>query len=96
MIKVYIKENNIKIKGHAMYSKHGTDIVCASASSIIITSINAIMRIDEHSIDYVLDEGYINIDILNNNDITKALINNMIDLLKELELKYGKNIKIYK
>ena len=42
MIKVIYNEGykNLKITGHAGYADKGKDIVCASASSIILTSIN--------------------------------------------------------
>ena len=46
MIKVDLtKENVITISGHANYDDKGKDIVCASVSSIVITTINAIIEI---------------------------------------------------
>ena len=52
MIKVEIKNNKIEIKGHAYYDDYGKDIVCASVSSIVITTINAIIEFDPESIYY--------------------------------------------
>ena len=52
MIKVEIKDNLITIKGHAGYDDKGKDIVCASVSSIVITTINAIVEINPEAIDY--------------------------------------------
>lgn len=100
MIKVLIKKNkdqinSITIKGHAGYGVSGEDIVCASVSSIIITSLNAIIKIDEKSINYKQDEGFIEVDILIHTEVLDILIENMINLLKELEKDYKKNIKIY-
>ena len=95
MIKVYIKHNHIVFSGHAMFADYGKDIVCAAVSSIVITSINGILRLNDKAISYKLtDEGMI-IDILDDNLETRVLTENMISLLKELEKKYGKNIKIY-
>ena len=37
---------------HAMYDDFGKDIVCSSVSSIVITTVNAIERIDNESISY--------------------------------------------
>ena len=101
MIKVSINKendivNNITIKGHANFDDYGKDIVCASVSSIVITSINAILRIDENSIDYQEEEGLVIIDIKKHTNIIDILIDNMIDLLNQLENKYNKNIKINK
>ena len=94
MIKIKIKNNIIKISGHANYSEFGNDIVCASVSSIILTTVNSIMNIEKSSIDYN-DDGKV-ITIINNqtNKNTDILINTMIELLKDLEKKYKKNIKI--
>ena len=49
MIKVLKKGSIIKISGHANYDEKGKDIVCASVSSIVITTINAIIEIDHDS-----------------------------------------------
>ena len=95
MIKVYINKKNIKISGHAMFDDYGKDIVCASVSSIVITSINGILRLDKSAIKYDLNKDGINIDILKEDKVTNELILNMISLFKELEKNYSKNIKIY-
>ena len=99
MIKVLIeKENNninkITINGHAKYADFGKDIVCSSVSSIVITTINAIERFDKNYINHSYDKETLSIEVIKNNEITSNLINNMIDLLKELECDYPKNIKI--
>lgn len=96
MIKININNDLITIKGHSGYSVSGSDIVCASVSSIAITSINAILGIDNKAISYKKEDGYIEIEILKHNDIIDSLINNMIDLLTELELQYDKFVKIIK
>lgn len=95
MIKVRIKKNHIEISGHSMYDESGRDIVCASASSIVITSVNAILSFDKDALKYEEKDGYIKIDILKNTKETDTIILNMITLLKELEEQYKKNIKIY-
>ncbi len=94
MIKVDIRKNHIEISGHAMFADYGKDIVCASVSSIVITSINGILRLDEEAISYNISNDKLSIDILKEDKQTKALILNMISLLKDLEKQYEKNIKI--
>ena len=94
MIKVNIKEDEITIKGHSGYSEEGSDIVCASVSSISITTVNALLSIDEDCIIYEESDGYLNIKIKKHNEIIDKLINNMINLFKELENQYKKNIEI--
>lgn len=94
MIKVEIENNKIEIKGHANYDDYGKDIVCASVSSIVITTINAIIEFDSESIYYEDLNNRILIKKLKDDDITNKLINNMIELLEELEKSYKDNIKI--
>ena len=94
MIKVEIENNKIEIKGHANYDDYGKDIVCASVSSIVITTINAILEFDPESIYYEDLNNRILIEKLKDDDITNKLINNMIELLEELEKSYKDNRKI--
>lgn len=94
MIKIKFDKDKISIKGHSGYDVIGKDIVCAGVSSIVITSINAIIRIDEKAISYKQDEGFIEINILKHSEIVDLLILNMKELLKELQIQYDKYIKI--
>ena len=93
MIKVIIKKNSITVDGHAMYDDYGKDIVCAGASSILITTVNAILKFDNEALK-VIEGKSITINILKNDNITKTLIENMIEEFKELAKQYPKNIKI--
>lgn len=99
MIKISIKRKQNKveeiiIKGHSGYEELGKDIVCAAVSSISITTVNALISIDEDCIDYTSNDGFLNINIKKHSDIIDKLIDNMISLLKELEEKYKENIEI--
>lgn len=86
--------NYVKISGHANYAEEGFDIVCASVSSIAITTINAIIKIDSNSIKYSEEDGLLEIEILKNDKTINILIDNMISMLTELEKQYKKYIKI--
>lgn len=94
MIKVIKKDEVIEISGHANYDEFGKDIVCASVSSVIMTTVNSIMNIDNSSISYVDDGDKIIIKKLNDNNIVDKLLNTMILILKDLEKQYKKNIKV--
>ncbi len=97
IIKIIKKDNliaNISIKGHAEYDESGKDIVCSAVSSIAITTINGIIKINQNLIDFKESDGFIAIDVLNHSDVSDILINNMIDLLTDLEHQYPKYIKI--
>ncbi|MBQ3436039.1 MAG: ribosomal-processing cysteine protease Prp [Bacilli bacterium] len=97
MIKVNVlkEENTIKeiqILGHAMYDDFGKDIVCSAVSSIVITTINGLLAIDDESILYEEKKDELDIIIKKENDIVNKLIRNMLDLLKSLHEQYPKNI----
>lgn len=94
MIKVTVTKDQIKVCGHSLYQEAGKDIVCASVSSIVITTINAILRLEPDAILYQEADGLMEIKILLHNQVVDTLILNMIDLLKQLELQYSKYIKI--
>ena len=96
MIRVNIKNKQIIVAGHADFADYGKDIVCASASSIIITSINACLRFDAHSLEYKEEKDKLTIDIKSEADNIKLIIENMIYMLEELAETYNKNIKIVK
>ena len=96
MIRVNIKNNHIVITGHANYDDYGKDIVCASVSSIVITSINACLKIDKNSLSYEKEKDKFTIEVTSDNKNVLLIIENMIAMLEELALTYKKNIKIIK
>ncbi len=86
--------NQVAITGHAKFDVYGKDIICASVSSIVITTINAILSLDEEAINYEEKKNKLNIKIINDNQIAIKLINNMLKMLEEIHFDYPKNIVI--
>ena len=98
MIKVVIsKKNNIiesiKCNGHANYADYGKDIVCASFSTMVITTINAILEIDKNAINYN-DSNDLEIINIKKDNITNSLLKNLVNMIYELKTNYDKNIDI--
>ena len=96
MIKINVKEEKgiikeVTLKGHALYETLGKDIVCAAVSSIVITTVNGILSIDEDIIK-VDEKGFV-ITVLKDDEIVNKLLINMVNLLKELSEEYTDNIK---
>ena len=99
MIKVKVtKDNNsfekVIIDGHALYDDYGKDIVCAASSSIVTTTVNAILCLNEEALKYEYMDDSFKIDNISNDETTQKLIGNMVSLLKELEENYPKNINV--
>ena len=100
MIKIKVDKSNnidcITISGHAGYSESGKDIVCSSVSSIAITTVNAIVRIDKEAIVFDENDGFLFMEIKKHSKTIDILIDNMIELFLELEEQYPKYIKLEK
>lgn len=99
MIKVEIIRNNNNIKkisilGHAMYDEYGKDIVCASVSTLVISTVNNILSINSNTINVEQSDSKIIIEYILKDNIIDILINNMISNLNTLANNYPKNIKI--
>lgn len=93
MIKIIKETNKITISGHANYSD-SEDIVCASVSSIMYTSVNLMIRFDNESIKYEDVGNKVIIEIIKTSKENDLIIENMMSLFKDLEDKFPKNIKI--
>ncbi len=98
MIKVNVigNDDKIEILGHAMYDDFGKDIVCAGVSSIVITTINAILSFDNEYITYKSLKDKFVIEVKEHNEIVDNLLVNMVCMLQDIENDYPKNIKIRK
>lgn len=86
----------IKIEGHADYDIFGQDIVCASASTLLISSINHILSLDRESILYNDDGKTVTIKVLKNNENSLKILNNMVEMFQQLCDSYPNHIKIEK
>ncbi len=101
MIQVKVQKEKDKIlkveaSGHAMYDEWGKDIVCSAVSTCIITSINAILEIQDTAIEVVQTEENIEIIVKEKDEIVLKLLKNMIEMLESLEKQYPKNITLSK
>ncbi len=94
MIKVYVSKDKIELHGHSGYDIVGKDIVCSAVSSIVTTTINGILSIDNKALKYSYKNDVMTIEIIKRDNVCDKLINNMLDLLKDLSKDYPKNINI--
>ncbi|QWB95392.1 ribosomal-processing cysteine protease Prp [Mycoplasmatota bacterium] len=102
MIKVDIRcdLNEIKyieVTGHALYDQSGKDIVCASVSTALIMTINALEKLNVlDDVKYDIEEGYFQIEVNGMNHLVKAMLDNLQYSLTDLSNQYPKYIKIKK
>ncbi len=85
--------NSIHCNGHSGYDVTGKDIVCSSFSTMIITTINAILEFDKNAISYT-DSNNLKIINIKKDNITNKLLDNLVNMIYELKNNYDKNINI--
>ena len=99
MIKVIITKDKdlyqkVEVTGHAMYADYGKDIVCSSVSSIVTTTVNGILSLNEEGLSYEVAKDGLTISNISSDLTIQKLINNMISLLKELEKSYPTHVEV--
>ena len=101
MIKIQINKTNDKycslvVSGHSNYDEHGKDIVCAGVSAIVVGGLNALGIENKKSISYRVDDGYVNLDVLDiENDNIQLIMSVIVVQLRTIEESYKKYIKIF-
>jgi len=89
--------SKIEVSGHALYADSGKDIVCASVSTAIIVTVNALEKLNVLDyIEYEIEEGYFLAVVKEKNDTVNALLDNLAYSLDDLNNQYPKYIKIKK
>lgn len=92
------KNNQIqsfKIIGHADYADYGYDIVCSGITTAVFTSLGLIKKyLNENEYDYQELDGTITLNFKETNHIVDDIIENLIEVLKNIERQYPKNLKI--
>lgn len=102
MIKVDVRcqSNEVKyieVSGHALYDHSGKDIVCASVSTALIMTINALEKLAVlDTIKYDIEEGYFQLQVLRKDPLAKSMLDNLVYSLTDLSNQYPKYIKIKK
>ena len=101
MIKIKVSNkdnviNKVEIIGHADYDDYGKDIVCSGVSTVVTTTINAILIFDKKYISYERKKDGLIIRVNIHNEIVDNLILNMLNMLTEIESNYPNNVKIGK
>lgn len=95
MININIYNNALIVRDHANFSVHGSDIVCAGVSAVVMGSLSWFDSND--IVDYVIDEKVPLIKIvLVNNDKTIMALSLISNQLLEIKKSYSKFISIEK
>ena len=86
---------SLTVSGHANYDKYGKDIVCAGVSAVVTGGLNALTNENKKSISCRVNDGYVNVDVLDiTNDNLQLIMNVIIIQLRTIEESYKKYVKI--
>lgn len=95
--KIYFKNNHfhhLVTSGHSGYADSGSDIVCSAITSAHYTVLN-IFDNQKIKMKYqTKEDGYLELEVFESNDLIDQCINGLIDTLKNIEENYPKNFKI--
>lgn len=87
------------MSGHTDYADMGSDIVCASVSSVVFMALNGIENVLNTQFGYETGDGFLEFVLPADSDENKVkeiniLLDSMYLFLKELESQYPDNVKI--
>lgn len=83
------------MEGHADYAPHGQDIVCASVSSALFTTYNALkQQVMNTKIESTMENGYAQVKVHIGNMYSDAVINAFIVTLQEIQKIYPNTVEI--
>ena len=95
MINVVVRENNdlikdIVVSGHSGYDDLGKDIVCSAVSTAMYVTVGLLEKFD-CNINFTSDESIpsMNLEIINNDEITNKILENLVDTLKGIAIDYS-------
>ena len=88
-----------ELSGHTMCGESGSDIVCASVSSVLFMTLNGIEKVVGEKFGYETGDGYAFFVLSEAVDDDKRkdidiLLESMVLFFKELSLQYPQNIKL--
>lgn len=90
MITINKQYNNIIVTGHA------EPVVCAGVSTIVYTTVNALLKYDKECIWYNDNsiEDTVTMKILIDDEFVSLLIENMFDMFNDIKEEYEEQIDI--
>lgn len=98
-VKIGIRNDQIQsvvIEGHADSACKGEDLVCAGVSSIGVGVLNTLDELAHNKCHLEMDNGYINVQVKENNDIVQTILHTVWIQLKTMSESYKEYIKITK
>ena len=88
------KITQFTVDGHSGFAESGSDIVCASVSSVVWLTINGIEKQNLAKLDYEERDGFVTCTISDKKDNgADILLDSMVMFITELSSQYKKYLK---
>ena len=87
------KLSGFEISGHALFSEHGSDIVCSAVSSAAIMAANTITEVFGESAEAKAEEGYLLLKGVTS-DASQGVLEGLKLHLEQLAQQYPENITV--
>lgn len=94
MVEINVRQDGIKISGHANYAKEGQDIVCAGVSTLVQTLIVSIKNLTKDKIEYDISPGRVDVKYGDLSEKSRALVDSFFIGVCMLADGYPENVRI--
>lgn len=94
MVEISVRQDGIKISGHANYAKEGQDIVCAGVSTLVQTLIASIENLTKDKIEYDISPGRVDIKYGDLSEKSRALVDSFFIGVSMIADGYPENVRI--
>ena len=94
MIEVSVRQDGIKMSGHANYAVEGKDIVCAGATALAQTLVTSIENLTEDKIKYDISPGRVDIKYGDLSEKSRTLVDSFFIGVCMLAVEFPDNVRI--
>jgi uncharacterized protein YsxB (DUF464 family) len=98
LVKVRYNQDRIKevtISGHSGYEEIGKDIVCSAVSTAMFVSLGLVEKVcPRYSFKSDEKKALMSLKIIETNEITDMVLDNLVDLLYSISCDYGDYLAI--
>lgn len=94
MIEVSVRQDGIKMSGHANYAVEGKDIVCAGATALVQTLVTSIENLTKDKIEYGISPGRVDIKYGDLSEKSRTLVDSFFIGICMIADEFPENVRI--
>lgn len=94
MIEVSVRQDGIKMSGHANYAAEGKDIVCAGATALVQTLVTSIENLTKDKIEYDISPGRVDIKYGDLSEKSRTLVDSFFIGICMIADEFPENVRI--